>query len=384
MRERILDETHAEVEELNSFYELMDDFEESHSGSFEYVSEIESQERGIVTNQIKEREAAPEERMRLLSIYFQDIDKESSLLNAEEEFVIASNLKRCENAVSDLKEFRDKLVINKKNGNLNNLSFKAALKRTDGLIKAYSSKALELKQKFAKCNLKLVISIAKKNIGKGLPLSELIQEGNLGLMRAIEKFDYTLGYKFSTYATWWIQQAVLRAPYEKTKTVRVPVYLYEQAGKIYSIKNKIKRDEGREPYPEEIAKELGVSVDNVKRIQKALAEVNKDALRLDSPLFDDDNRTLMDCVKDNGVTLQDDAIIKKAIIDKVDYMLSPLNEREKDIIQMRFGIGINTTYTLSEIGEMYNVTRERVRQIEKNALNKIASSKVGKDLRNYI
>ena len=134
----------------------------------------------------------------------------------------------------------------------------------------------------------------------------------------------------------------------------------------------------------EIAKELGVSVDNVKRIQKALAEVNKDALRLDSPLFDDDNRTLMDCVKDDGVTLQDDAIIKKAIIDKVDYMLSPLNEREKDIIQMRFGIGINTTYTLSEIGEMYNVTRERVRQIEKNALNKIASSKVGKDLRNYI
>lgn len=333
-----------------------------------------------------------DEHLRLLHVYFKDLEHETSLLSPEDELKIAANIRKCEDKAEAIRSILieiSKDTSKKKNklGKYPLYTGKDLLRYMDRLNKlsnAYVKRSTELKNRFIKSNLKLVISIAKNYMGRGLPLADLIQEGNLGLMRAVEKFDYTLGYKFSTYASWWIQQAVFRAPFEKTKTIRIPVYLYEWAGKVKAVTTMLEKELGREPTCEEIAKELEITPSVVKRIIQTAADVMNNVQSLDSPISGEDQRTHVEFVEDDKIPAPDAAILRRTVQNRIEDILSLLTAKEQEIIRMRFGIGIETTYTLNEIGDMFGVTRERIRQIEKSALEKIASSYLGEYLRDLV
>jgi RNA polymerase primary sigma factor len=340
----------------------------------------------------KPRKAKLEEHLRLLHVYFKDLEHETSLLSPKEELRIAANIKKCENKAEAIRAVLSEISrdTSKKKSALKKYPVYTGtdmmnyMERMSTLSDAYVKRSSELKNRFIKSNLKLVISIAKNYMGRGLPLADLIQEGNLGLMRAVEKFDYTLGYKFSTYASWWIQQAVFRAPFEKTKTIRIPVYLYEWAGKVRAVTTMLSRELDREPTCEEIAKELDISPAVVKRIIQTASDVMNNVQSLDTPISNEDQRTQVEFVEDEKIPPPDSAILKRTVQNRIEDILSLLTPKEREIIRMRFGIGIETTYTLSEIGDRFGVTRERIRQIEKSALEKISSSYIGEYLRDLI
>ena len=369
------------ADHLDEFFEPID---------FDSETEIQDQENSDVESNGEYKEISPtEEHLRLLHVYFKDLEHETALLTPEEEVRIAANIKKC---ASKARVLQSKLrKIKKSNGTVRSAaaagSYKAGMDyadRINTLSEAYMKRSMELKQRFIKSNLKLVISIAKNYMGRGLPLSDLIQEGNLGLLRAVEKFDYTLGYKFSTYASWWIQQAVFRAPFERSKTIRIPVYLYEWSGKVKAMSAILKKELGREPTIEELAKELGISPSVTKRIIQAASDVMRNVSSLDTPVTDNDDRTRVEFVEDHRIPQPDKAITKRIINKRIRDILSQLDPKEQEILKMRFGIGINTTYTLSQIGDEFGVTRERIRQIEKQALDKISSSPLGENLRDLI
>ncbi len=340
----------------------------------------------------KPRKSKLEEHLRLLHAYFKDLEHETSLLSPKEELRIAANIKKCENKAEAIRAVLSEISqdTGRKKSTLKKYPVYTGtdminyMGRMNTLSNAYVRRSSELKNRFIKSNLKLVISIAKNYMGRGLPLADLIQEGNLGLMRAVEKFDYTLGYKFSTYASWWIQQAVFRAPFEKTKTIRIPVYLYEWAGKVRAVTTMLSRELGREPTCEEIAKELGISPAVVKRIIQTASDVMNNVQSLDTPISNEDQRTHVEFVEDEKIPPPDSAILKRTVQNRVEDILSMLTPKEQEVIRMRFGIGIETTYTLNEIGDRFGVTRERIRQIEKSALEKISTSYIGEYLRDLI
>ena len=380
---------------LSNFKELSDyDGDQMNSEVFEFDSEEfeGSDPPELKKTSSKDSNKPTDEHLRLLHVYFKDLEHETSLLTPEEEIRIAANIKKC---AAKARALRSKLKkIRKSNGNCKTSKVCSPLgpgskalnyaERINTLSEAYMKRSLELKQRFVKSNLKLVISIAKNYMGRGLPLSDLIQEGNLGLLRAVEKYDYTLGYKFSTYATWWIQQAVFRAPFERSKTIRIPVYLYEWSGKVKTMNEILKKELGREPSIEELAMELGISKSVTKRIIQAAADVMQNVSSLDSPVTDSDERTRVEFIEDHRVPQPDKAITKRIINKRIRRIIEHLEPKEQEILKMRFGIGINTTYTLSEIGKEFGVTRERIRQIEKQAMMKISSSPLGENLRELI
>ncbi len=407
---------------LTEYSEAIPDSQEEESFlndvDYKIISEISVEEVHIKEEDSKSEDTeetkqqwTPDEEFRLLQVYFKEMGAEP-LLTPKEEIEVSAKIKRCEakahELVEKIKNLYEKRISDslantiskiegvskpgtsasvrksvKKSLSANILNGKAAydsIRRSNKLNKAYLKRANRFKERFIKANLRLVVSIAKRYMSRGLPLPDLIQEGNVGLMRAVERFDHTKGYKFSTYASWWIHQAISRSLLDQTRTIRVPVYVLEQATKVHRISSLMNKEMGRKPSPEEISKKTGISVDGVKRVLEATKEV----VQLDSPVLDGEKTTLLDFIPDELNGTPDLAVAKATLTNKIKDALSTLTAREEQILKMRFGIEYDSNFTLDEIGKHFQLTRERIRQIEKRSLEKLEDSEVGEILKSFL
>ncbi len=351
------------------------------------------------------------DNIKLLQLYFKEMG-DISLLTSKQELIESAKIKECEKRSKEIRIKFEKIIgrklgehledvvrsINhynkgtnfnlknkgsgtKNNKNVKNFSTKNKIKIKKILLKQYSQKTNKLKNKFVNANLRLVVSISKKYLSRGLPLPDLIQEGNIGLMRAVEKFDYTKGYKFSTYASWWIHQAISRSILDQTRTIRVPVYILEQATKINRISAIITKNSGTKPLPGEISDKTGLSSENIKKILDSI----KDVVHLDSPVISgESNTTLIDFISDDKIPDPDKAVTNLMMSDEILKFLEKLSPREETILKMRYGLLHDKNYTLDEIGLHFNLTRERIRQIEKRALEKLYKADSTQTLKSFL
>lgn len=339
----------------------------------------------------------PNQDLRLVNAYFKEVGTEP-LFTPKEEVNVAAKIKECEMKAKRLQKIVEEMTGRRfepdseqvgtdpekfLNLDSNNPAARVAPKRLGrllALLQTYSRKANQFKNRFVKANLRLVASIAKKYIGRGLPFLDLIQEGNIGLIKAVEKFDHTKGYRFSTYACWWINQAMSRAVFDQTRTVRAPTYVHEKSAKVRDASSFLERGLGRKPLPHEIAETANMTVEGVKRVLQA----NEKAVSLDSPIWSGERATIMDFLADSSSYIPDSLITAASIPNTVNDALSMLSPREREVLKMRFGIGYDNPLTLDDIGKHLGLTRERIRQIEKSALDRLRRSKSSAVLRSLV
>lgn len=343
-------------EDLSALYEALHihqlevDFNEEVDDSFDFIEEEESAE--LVKEEEAESEAEEDTPVPDLDnaisiddpvkMYLKEIGA-LPLLTSEEEIVLAKTVE--------------------------------AGMRADALPEEKEA-ALEAKRELADRNLRLVVSIAKKYLGRGLQFLDLIQEGNLGLLKAVDKFDYTKGYKFSTYATWWIRQAITRAIADQARTIRVPVHMVETINKLNRISRQLLQENGREATNEELAKAMGVSLAKVREVKK----IAQDPISLETPIGEKEDSHLGDFIEDHEAIAPDDAAGSILLREQIEELLTGLTERERQVLELRFGLKDGKTRTLEEVGKYFDVTRERIRQIEGKALSKL--KKTAKNLIN--
>lgn len=347
-------------EDLSALYEALHihqlevDFNEEVDDSFDFIEEEESAE--LVKEEEAEAEAEEDTPVPDLDnaisiddpvkMYLKEIGA-LPLLTSEEEIVLAKTVE--------------------------------AGMRADALPEEKEA-AREAKKELADRNLRLVVSIAKKYLGRGLQFLDLIQEGNLGLLKAVDKFDYTKGYKFSTYATWWIRQAITRAIADQARTIRVPVHMVETINKLNRISRQLLQENGREATNEELAKAMGVSLAKVREVKK----IAQDPISLETPIGEKEDSHLGDFIEDHEAIAPDDAAGSILLREQIEELLTGLTERERQVLELRFGLKDGKTRTLEEVGKYFDVTRERIRQIESKALRKLRHPSRSKKLRDFL
>lgn len=295
-----------------------------------------------------------------VGLYLQEIGR-VPLLSAEEEVSLA---KRMEKAQQAKKALQGKRLDPEK----------------ESRLQAQVRDGEEARDHLIRANSRLVVSIAKKYIGRGVPFLDLIQEGNIGLIRAVKKFDYRRGYKFSTYATWWIRQAVARAVADQSRTIRVPIHMHDQIAKMARLSQELSQELGRDPTPEELAEKLNVPPEKMKRIKKAAMRI----LSLETPVGEDGSSELGEFIKDDGSLSPSVAAARSLLRDQLEELMYALSPREVRILQMRFGLVDGKTHTLEEVGRKFGLTRERIRQIEAQALMRLRHPRRSRKLRDYL
>jgi RNA polymerase sigma factor (sigma-70 family) len=338
--------------------------DDSAEEDFEEYGEDEPEDGGVQRSRLhKNRRDITDQNYRLLYAYFKELNGET-LLSKRDEAVLAAKIKVCESRVKKISG-----LLNKKIGARREI--RPVEETALGAIsRCYTAKSRLFQEKFIKSNLRLVIELANKYKGRGLPLTDLIQEGNMGLMKAVTKFDHTKGFKFSTYASWWIHQSLSRAVMEQTHVIAIPVYLQELSAKVFRAKVKLENNTETSAMPDQIAKEANTPLDAVTTILRG----NDLVVPLDLQPGNKDSKSYLDTTPDPTAKRPEFYLTMRSIIDEVKDSLNELSERERDILKMRFGIDYDDDHKLEQIADKYGLSRERIRQIEKDALTKIASS----------
>ncbi len=306
-------------------------------------------------------------------MYLKEIGK-VPLLSADEEIVLAKQMEAGAEAELKVQEINEKLENTKAKREINKLNKELAA------CQEAIDEGEEAKKALAEANLRLVVSIAKRYVGRGMLFLDLIQEGNLGLIKAVEKFDYTKGYKFSTYATWWIRQAITRAIADQARTIRIPVHMVETINKLIRVSRQLLQELGREPTPEEIAVEMELSVDRVREILK----ISQEPVSLETPIGEEEDSHLGDFIQDDNVPVPADAAAFTLLKEQLVEVLGTLTDREQKVLRLRFGLDDGRARTLEEVGREFSVTRERIRQIEAKALRKLRHPSRSRKLRDYL